>query len=87
MNSIISIAACCGYSPYDTLNSGWYVARNISNSQGNVFSNNTYHGPWNFQGFNQGRVVNWSQWTAGFNEPDSGTNFHFNAQDAGSTYN
>jgi hypothetical protein len=84
-NSIISIAACCGYSPYDTLNSGWWVARNIVNSQNNIFSNNTYHGPWTFQSFNQGTSVTWAQWTAGFNEPDSGTGFHVNGQDAGST--
>jgi hypothetical protein len=37
-------------------------------------------------GFNQGDVVTWSQWTAGF-EDDNGSNATFNPQDAGSTYN
>jgi parallel beta-helix repeat protein len=64
----------------------WVVPENISDHQNNVFAGNTYNGPWNFVGFNQGDVVTWSQWTAGF-EDDNGSGDTFNPQDAGSTYN
>jgi hypothetical protein len=61
------------------------VLENISNHQNNVFEDNTYSGPWNFVGFNQGDVVTWSQWTAGF-EDGNGSSASFNAQDTRSTY-
>ena len=64
---------------------GWVVLENISNHQNNAFKDNTYSGPWNFVGFNQGDVVTWSQWTAGF-EDGNGSNASFTRQDTGSTY-
>ena len=64
---------------------GWVVLENISNHQNNAFKDNTYSGPWNFVGFNQGDVVTWSQWTAGF-EDGNGSNASFTGQDTGSTY-
>jgi parallel beta-helix repeat protein len=63
----------------------WVVPEDISNDQNNVFEDNTYTGPWNFVGFNQGDVVTWSQWTSGF-EDWNGSDDSFPAQDAGSTY-
>ena len=65
---------------------GWVVPTNISNTQNDHFSNNTYNGPWSFDGYSQGEQVTWAQWTAGFNDT-SGSGAHFNAQDAGSTLN
>ena len=55
----------------------------VSNLQNNVFADNTYTGPVGFNGFNQGNVASWSQWTSGF--AYAGGSFH--AQDAGSTDN
>ena len=63
----------------------WVVPLNISDYQSNVFENNTYNGPWNFDGFSQGNTVDWSQWTAGFAD-GNGSNDFFNGQDAGSAY-
>lgn len=70
------------FAPYK----GWYVPQNISDNQHNVFSDNSYTGPWSFMGFNQGERVSWAQWTAGFVDT-SGSHDTFTAQDAGSTYN
>ncbi len=70
------------YPPY----TGWFVPNNISNNQNNVFASNTYTGPWNFMGFNQGDAVAWSDWNSGFDDWN-GSGDHFNAQDAGSTFN
>jgi hypothetical protein len=56
----------------------------ISNDQGNVFSDNTYSGPWTFMYFNQGDVATWAQWHAGVTAAD-GSSDNFGAQDAGST--
>jgi hypothetical protein len=64
----------------------WVVPVNISSHQNNVFKNNTYTGPWNFDGFALGDTVSWSQWTSGFKD-DNGSNASFGAQDAGSTFN
>lgn len=64
----------------------WVVPTNISNHQNNVFSGNTYTGPWSFVGFNQGEVVSWAQWTTGFTDVN-GSGVTFGPQDAGSTYN
>jgi chitodextrinase len=69
------------YPPYDA----YYVPLNISNNQNNIFKDNTYNGPWNFMGLVLGDKATWAQWTSGFN--DSSSNDHFNAQDAGSTFN
>lgn len=65
-------------SPYKA----WRVPLDISDNQNDVFTANTYAGPWRFDGFSQGDVVNWSQWTAGF-EDSNGSNDFFNSQDAG----
>ena len=65
---------------------GWVVPNHISNDQNNHFSDNTYTGPWSFLGFNQGDIVSWAQWTAGFTDTN-GSDDHFGAQDAGSTLN
>ena len=64
---------------------GWVVPNHISNDQDDHFSDNTYAGPWEFVGFNQGEVVNWTEWTSGFTDED-GSGDRFAAQDAGSTY-
>jgi hypothetical protein len=66
--------------------SAWVVPVNISRHQNNVFKDNTYTGPWNFDGFALGDTVSWSQWTSGFKD-DNGSDASFGAQDAGSTYN
>ena len=64
----------------------WVVPTNISNHQSNSFTDNAYTGPWTFVGFNQGDVVTWAQWTAGFKD-GNGSGVTFQAQDQGSTYN
>jgi hypothetical protein len=64
----------------------WVVPINISSHQDNVFKDNTYTGPWNFDGFALGDTVSWSQWTSGFRD-DNGSGASFGAQDADSTYN
>lgn len=91
IGSDCTVANYCGFNglfsevgvtvPY----TGWVVPLNISDRQGNVFADNTYNGPWNFDGFNQGDVVGWSQWTSGF-EDQNGSGDFFDGQDAGSTY-
>lgn len=63
---------------------GWVVPLDISNRQHDVFADNTYIGPWRFEGFSLGEKVTWHQWTAGFNDV-LGSNDHFDPQDAGST--
>ncbi len=92
IGSSCTVANTCGfngvfseagsYPPY----TGWVVPLNISDNQNNHFANNTYAGPWNFDGFDQGDTVSWSQWSSGF-EDQNGSNDTFNAQDAGSTFN
>ncbi len=47
----------------------------VTYSQNNLFSNNTYQGPWQFMTHEAGNAVSWSTWRA---SPSS--------QDAGSTY-
>ena len=92
VGSNCTTADYCGFnalfSEYGTTTpwKGWAVPLHISDDQNNHFTDNTYHGPWLFDGFNQGDVVTWAQWTAGFTD-GNGSNDHFGAQDAGSTYN
>ena len=76
------------FSQYGTIApyQAYVVPENISNNQDNIFSDNAYNGPWSFLGFSQGDNVTWAQWTAGFDD-GSGSNDHFNGQDAGSTIN
>ncbi len=76
------------FSPYSSTAAypAYTVCNLIANSQGDVFSDNTYTGPWSFLYFNQGDVATWSQWTSGLtNVQGSGDNF--GKQDAGSTFN
>jgi hypothetical protein len=85
-----TVANTCGFNalfseygstpPY----TAWVVPLNISDNQNNAFTGNTYNGPWNFVGFNQGDTVTWSQWKQGFQD-QHGSNDHFNPQDAGSS--
>ena len=92
IGSACTAARSCGFnglfSQYGSTKpySAWVVLVNISRHQNNVFKDNTYTGPWNFDGFALGDTVSWSQWTSGFTD-DNGSNASFGAQDAGSTYN
>jgi hypothetical protein len=73
------------------------VPTNITFNQNNVFSDNTYNGPWAFMAWSQGNIdypVAWAQWTATVTdkcstagEISSGTCDSGFGQDAGSTYN
>ena len=87
-----TVARSCGFnglfSQYGSTKpyTAWVVPINISDHQDNVFKDNTYTGPWNFDGFALGDTVSWSQWTSGFKD-DNGSDASFGAQDAGSTYN
>ncbi len=76
------------FAPYSSTAAypAYTVPNLISNDQGNVFSDNTYTGPWSFMYFNQGDTATWSQWTSGLtNVESSGDNF--GVQDTGSTMN
>lgn len=70
--------------PYDAY-PAWTIPNEISNDWNNVFSDNTYAGPWTFVYFNQGDIADWSQWTSGITDVQ-GSGDNFTAQDAGSTY-
>jgi parallel beta-helix repeat protein len=91
IGSDCTVANNCGFnglfSEYGSTTpyTAWVVPLNISDHQNDVFKDNTYDGPWNFDGFALGDMVSWSQWTKGF-EDSNGSNDFFNAQDAGSTY-
>ncbi|MGH9088734.1 MAG: right-handed parallel beta-helix repeat-containing protein [Acidimicrobiales bacterium] len=63
----------------------WVVPNDISNHQHDVFSDNTYRGPWRFDGFALGTQLTWSQWTHGVSHI-AGSGDPFTAQDAGSSY-
>lgn len=63
---------------------GWVVPKDISDAQGNEFSDNTYSGPWSFMAVNQGVVVDFEQWTKGFTDTQDGSGIKFQPQDAGS---
>jgi hypothetical protein len=65
---------------------GWTVPRDISDDQDNHFAHNSYFGPWRFMAANQGVVVSQSKWTKGFTDTGDGSDIHFNAQDARSTF-
>jgi parallel beta-helix repeat protein len=79
-NGLISVWGT--YPPYEE----YVIPIAVSNNQNNHFSNNTYTGPWRFVGLSQGDPLTWSQWSTGWTDSfNSGV--HFNAQDAGSTYN
>jgi hypothetical protein len=66
---------------------GPYNDNAISNQQNNVFSDNTYVGPWHFVAFDQGdNPVSISQWTQGFVDFHAGSGDTFGPQDARSTF-
>ena len=87
-----TVARSCGFnglfSQYGSTRpyTGWVVPVSISDHQDNVFQDNTYTGPWHFNGFALGDTVSWSQWTSGFKD-GNGSDASFGAQDADSTYN
>lgn len=62
------------------------VCNSISNSQSNVFADNTYTGPWTFYYFNQGDVATPTQWQSGVSNVE-GSGDNFGPQDSGSTFN
>jgi parallel beta-helix repeat protein len=64
---------------------GYTICNAISNLQNNVFSDNTYIGPWTFYYFNQGDVATPAQWQAGATNVES-SGYNFKPQDAGSTF-
>lgn len=90
IGSDCTVANSCGFnglfSEYGetTPYTAYVVPGDIANKQNDVFSNNTYNGPWNFNSYTLGNNVSWSQWTAGYNDPNS--NVPVVAQDTGSTY-
>jgi hypothetical protein len=63
----------------------WAVPAHISDHQHNVFSHNSYVGPWHFDGFALGEMLTWSQWRSGVANADS-SGQSFVGQDKGSTY-
>ncbi len=67
-------------SPYG----GYTVQYYITDTQNNVFKENTYNGPWQFDEGNQSSDSSWAKWTAGFKDPVS--NVVYPAQDSGSSY-
>jgi Right handed beta helix region len=75
------------FSPYSSTAAypAYTVCNLISNSQGDVFSDNAYTGPWSFVYFNQGDVATSSQWTSGLKNVE-GSGDNFGKQDAGSTF-
>lgn len=57
------------WSPY----MGFVIADAITSSQGNVFSDNTYVGPWMFMAHDQGVTVTFSEWQAAPYDQDAGS--------------
>jgi parallel beta-helix repeat protein len=70
-----------GADPYP----GYTVPNNISNHQNNVFKDNVYNGPWQFEAFD-GLTLTPAEWTTGLSNAD-GSGDPFGPQDAGSTFN
>ncbi len=85
-------ATLCGFnglfSEYGTTTpwKAWIVPEDISNTQDDHFSDNTYDGPWEFDSFALGNVVTWTKWTAGVTDVVTSGD-QVGGQDAGSTYN
>lgn len=80
VNAMFSIYG--SYAPF----SGWVIPTAVSNSNGNVWSDNCYGGPWNWWNFDQGEQLDQAQWTGGFTDTIGGSGVHVNGQDAGSTF-
>jgi hypothetical protein len=57
------------WSPYK----GTVVEKNITFNQGNVWSGNSYTGPWRFIGLDLGNVLSWDQWRAAPYGQDAGS--------------
>jgi hypothetical protein len=51
------------------------ISKAIVYDQGNVFSNNTYVGTWNFTALDTGNLVTPSAWTAAPYKQDAGSSF------------
>ena len=51
------------------------ISKAIVYDQGNVFSNNTYVGTWNFTALDTGNLVTPSEWTAAPYDQDAGSSF------------
>ena len=51
------------------------ISKAIVYDQGNVFSNNTYVGTWNFTALDTGNLVTPSEWTAATYKQDAGSSF------------
>ena len=83
----------CGFNAIFAANDGlapfakYVVPEAISNTQGNLFENNIYRGPWAWGAFVNGSfAITQAQWTAGVIGIDGGAG-NFTAQDARSTFN
>jgi len=59
------------FTPY----TGSFVPNNITYNQNNHFSNNTYVGPWKWDTFNQGEIVDRATWQAAPSSQDAGSTF------------
>jgi len=75
---------------------GWVVPTQLTFFQNNAWSHNTYNGPSAFFAWNQGNLVDWTDWTghvsnggkcSSLNERKSGSCAGPFGQDMGSTYN
>lgn len=90
LNGVFSLYGSTG--PYTSS----AVPTNIAFNQNNIFSDNTYNGPWGFMAWSQGNEdfpITWAQWTAAVTdkcstsgEISSGTCNSGFGQDMGSTY-
>jgi hypothetical protein len=59
------------WSPYKAFT----ISQAITHDQGNVFSNNTYLGTWNFMPLDTGHLISPSAWKASPYNQDAGTSF------------
>ena len=55
---------------------GGVIEAAITFNQGNVFSGNTYTGPWQFMAHDQGVTLTSVQWQAAPYNHDAGSTFH-----------
>jgi parallel beta-helix repeat protein len=61
------------------------VPTNIAVNQNNHFTDNRYHGPWQFMGWQQGSVMTWAQWRSAASWQRLTGSGKAYGQDAGST--
>ena len=57
------------WSPYK----GSVVEKHITFSQHNVWSHNSYHGPWRFMALQAGHAVSWTRWRSATYHQDAGS--------------